>query len=346
MKALVWYGKNDVRYEDREVPQIEDDEILMRIAYAGICGAEMHIIEGRVDPLEINAGPPPQVFGHEFSGTVAKIGKKVSGYQEGDRVTAHPWGSCGGCDWCKRGEEHYCTNAFNVMTNSRGGAYAEYTVVKAKQVYILPGGISLKAAALTEPISIAVHAIDLCNIKTGYSVAVLGGGVIGLACLQVAQHAGAGLTIVSDPLETRLKVARELGADVIVNPGKEDLREAVMQATGNLGVDVCIEAAGVKSTCEQVVSLLKNCGSAVIVGATLKMTTEMSAFELCMRELTVRGSHWSPYSFGRTIGLMRKLRTDPLITHVFPFSEIEKALEVQRSRKGIKILLTLGGSGS
>lgn len=346
MKALVWYGKNDVRYEDKETPQIEDEEILIKIAYVGICGAEMHIIDGRVDPVAINTSPPPQVLGHEFSGTVAKIGKKVSGYKEGDKVTAHPWGSCGECYFCRRAQEHYCTNPFNLMTSPRGGAYAEYTVVKAKQVYKLPEEMSLKTAAFIEPVSIGVHAMDLSNIKTGYTVAILGGGTIGLACLQVAQHVGASFTILSDPVDSRLKIAKKLGADIVVNPTKESLKEIIMQATDSLGVDTCIEAAGVKFTCEETVSLTKNCGTIVIVGATLEMMIEMSPYEVCMRELTIRGSHWSPYSFIRTIGLMRKLKIDPLITHVFPFSEIQKALEVQRSRIGVKVLLTPDGYGS
>ncbi len=342
MKALVWYGKDDLRYEDRDIPQIAHDEILMKIAYAGICGAEMHIFEGRVDPATLHTAPPPAVLGHEFSGTVAKIGKEVSGYREGDPITAHPWGSCGECYFCNQAQEHFCTNAFNVMTNPRAGAYAEYTAVRAKRVYRLPPDMSLKIAALTEPISIALHAIDLANVRPGYTVAVLGGGTIGLCCLQVAQRAGASLTIVSDPVESRLKVARELGADIVVNPTKGSLKEVLMQATDNLGVDSCIEAAGVKTTCTEAVSLTKNCGTAVIVGATLDMNVDVDFFEMCGREITLRGSHWSPYSFTRAISLMKTMDLDRLVTHVFGFSEIQKALEVQRSQSGIKILLRPG----
>ena len=119
------------------------------------------------------------------------MGKKVSGFLEGEKVTAHPWGSCGKCDSCRQGQEHFCTNAFNVLTSPRGAAFAEYTVLKASQVYKLPEGLSLKAAALTEPFSIAMHAVDLADIRSGYTVAILGGGTIGLCCLQVAQRSGA-----------------------------------------------------------------------------------------------------------------------------------------------------------
>ncbi|UCB46819.1 MAG: alcohol dehydrogenase catalytic domain-containing protein [Spirochaetota bacterium] len=343
MKALVWYGKGEIRYEDKEVPELGDDEILVKIAFAGICGAEMHIIDGRVDPIAINAAPPPQVLGHEFSGTVAKAGKEVSGFREGEKVTAHPWGSCGKCYFCKQAQEHFCTNAFNVLTSPRGAAYAEYTVLKASQVYKLPEGVSLKSAALAEPFSIAIHAVDLSMIRSGYTVAILGGGTIGLCCLQIAQHSGAALTILSDPIESRLKVAKGLGADIVVNPTKENLKKAIKKATGDLGVDTCIEAAGIEATCRETVSLTKNCGTVVMVGANLEMMVEMSPFEIVMREVKVQGSHWSPYSFNRTLSMLNKLDTDSLITHIFPFSEVQKALEVHRNQEGIKILLTPDG---
>jgi len=336
VKCLVCYGNNDIRLEDREIPQVEDDEVLVKIAYAGICAYEMRMIQR----IPEEGASQPEVLGHEFSGTVAKMGKKVSGYQEGDRVTAHPLGGCGECYFCKRAQENFCTNGFNVLHVSRAGAFAEYTPVKAKQVYELPEGMSLETAALIEPVSIAVHAMDLSNIKAGYTVAVLGGGAVGLGCLQLAQHVGASLTILSDPVDPRLKVAKELGADFVVNPTKENLRDVVMKATDNLGVDTCIEAVGAKVTCQEAVSLTKNCGTVLIVGiAPAEARIELSPREIAVRELTVRGSEWSPYCFIRTIPLMKKLKIAPLITHVFSFSEIEKALEVQRNKEGIKILL-------
>ena len=141
MKALIWYGKDDIRFEDKEIPLIGDDEALIKIAYAGICGSDMHFLSGRYNEKFIR---PPQVIGHEFSGTIAKIGKNVSGYKIGDRVTAHPFGGCGECYFCKRAQENFCLNPFNVLSQPRAGAFAEYTVVKAKQLYKLPENISLK----------------------------------------------------------------------------------------------------------------------------------------------------------------------------------------------------------
>ena len=157
---------------------------------------------------------------------------------------------------------------------------------------------------------------------------------------------GSSLTILSDPLDSRLKTAKELGADIVINPTKENLKEVIKRATGDLGVDICIEAAGIEATCRETISLTKNCGTVVMVGANLEMMVEMSPFEIVMREIKVQGSHWSPYSFIRTLSLLKKVDTDSLITHVFPFSEVQKALEVHRAQEGIKILLTPGDQPS
>ena len=249
MKAVIWHGPGDVRYEEKAIPSICEDEVLIKVAYTGICGSEIHIIDGH---LPVSRIAPPQVLGHEFSGTIAQLGQNVTDFKIGDRVTAHPWVGCGECHYCRQAQEHFCTNPFNVLSNPRAGSWAEYTAVKAKQVYSLPQEMSLEIAALVEPFSIGLHAMDISNIRAGYSAVVLGAGVIGLACLQVAQRVGATLTIVSDLSDSRLELARKLGADIVVNPSRRNLRDAVLEATGGLGVHTCIEAVGVKATCEAV----------------------------------------------------------------------------------------------
>jgi 2-desacetyl-2-hydroxyethyl bacteriochlorophyllide A dehydrogenase len=333
----MWYGGDDLRYEDIPDPQISDDEVLIKIAYAGICGSEIHMLDG-VIPKEVIS--PPAILGHEISGTVAKVGKNVTEYRVGDRVTAHPWVGCGGCYFCKRAQENFCQNPSCFLLDPRGGAFAEYTPVEAKQVYKIPDDMSLKLAALVEPVSIAVHTIDLSRIKPGFSVAVLGSGTIGLACLILAQRAGASLTIISDLADWKLEIARKYGADIAVNPDKEDLKKAVMDATGGMGVDSCIEAVGVKATYETSISIIKNGGQVLAVGvARPDFRWEISPFEVLFRQIAIQGVFWSPYSFPRTLSLISKLDVEPLVTHTFHFQEIQKALAVQRKGEGIKVLL-------
>jgi 2-desacetyl-2-hydroxyethyl bacteriochlorophyllide A dehydrogenase len=334
MKAILHYGKDDVRFEERDIPKIEDDELLVRVEYSGICGSDMHVIHG-VFPEEDKY--LPKIPGHEFSGRVAGIGARVVGYKEGDCITAHPFTGCGQCYWCKQAQEIFCLNPYTVVR--AGGAWAQYTVVKAKQAYKMPGDMCLKRGALVEPASIAIYAMDFSGIRSGAAVVILGGGIIGLLCLQVAQHVGAAMTILSDPVESRLEAAKALGADLVINPEKEDLKAAVLKATIGMGVDACIEAAGSKQTIEAGISILKNNGTIVIVGITPQnMKVEVRPYEIFSKQLRITGSNWSAYSFNRTIEMMKKLNTDGLITHTFPLEDVQRALEVQRRREGIKVM--------
>ncbi len=334
MKALMWYGGWDVRYEDVDIPKVEDDEVLIKISHSGICGSEMHILGGRIDFI-----PPPTILGHEFSGTVAEVGKKVSGYTEGQKVTAHPFTGCGACYWCKNAKEHFCTDPFNVLTNPRAGGFAEYTIVKGKQVYAVPEEMSLLEAALIEPTSIAIHAMKQANIKPGSTVAVLGAGIIGLQCLQLAQHSGAGMTVLSDPFEKRRGIARKLGADITVDPIKESLVDVVMQATDGYGVDVVIEASGAVAANEAAVPILKNGGTIAIVGvAPNDYLLGVKPYEMMNREIKIHGSFWSPYSFSETIGIMPKIEAISLATHVLPLSQFQEAFKVQGTDDAVKVL--------
>jgi len=333
----MWYGKGEIKYEEKGIPEIENDEVLIKVAYVGICASDIHIMEGRLPERVIS---PPQILGHEFSGEVVRKGKEVRSLNEGDRVVVHPWGNCGECHFCRRGQENLCTNPFNIVTNPRTGAFAEYAIAKGKQVYKLPMNISLDIAALVEPTSIAVHAMDLSNIKPGFSVGILGGGMIGIRCLQLTQKMGASVIILSEPIKFRREIARQLGADIVLDPNEDDVGETIRDVTDGLGVDTCIEAVGTQETCQQAMRLVKNGGTVLIVGfAPLDARISISPYEIYRKELTIRGSFWSPYAFERSIQLIKRIETKSLITHTFRLGEVEKALEVYKSKKCIKILL-------
>ncbi len=342
MKCLVWYGDEGVKYEERPIPEILDDEILLKVAYAGICGSEMSIINGHFT----HGIQPPQILGHEFSGTVARIGRNVRGYTVGEKITAHPLAGCGECYFCKRAQEHYCLNPFTTITVKRAGAFAEYTPVKAKSVFKLPDWLPLKTAAMIEPISIAVHAFSLIHNKPGDTVVILGGGAIGMCCLLVATHFGAGTLILSDPIPHRRAMAKELGADIVVDPTREDLKKVVMDNTDGFGVDLCIEAAGQEATCTQVLAVTKNAGTVLIVGVVPPSKQIPISFgELNKREISLIGSNWSPYSFDRTISIMRKLNVDPIITHEYPLSEYRQAFAIQ-GKEGIRTVFRMSDQAS
>jgi len=333
MKALVWYGTNDIRYEEWPVPELGDDDVLLKVGFCGICGSEMSIIHG----INTHGAIPPKVLGHEFSGTIAAMGKSVKGYKIGERVTAHPHAGCGECYYCKRGQEGFCLNPFNFITSKESGAFSEFTKVKAKTLYRIPDWMSLKTASLVEPISIAVHALSLINFVPGDTVVILGGGTIGLACLLIMRSYGSGIIIVSDPVASRREAAKKFGADVVVDPIHENLEDIIKQQSDGFGFDLCIEAAGNEKTCGQAISLVKKSGTVLVVGvAPPDKLTPVSFCDINKREIKIVGSNWSPYSFDRTISIMKRFDPDPIITHQFRLDQIREALASQENKDALK----------
>lgn len=337
MRCAVWNGGSELEMEEREVPGVLGDEVLISVAYSGICGSDMHIIDGGLSTASL---PPPRVLGHEFSGVVQEVGPAVKGFSNGDRVVAHPNGPCGSCYFCRGGMENFCTDMFSVFKNPTGGSFADYVVVKARQLYHLPDGVLMRDGALVEPAAIAVHCLDRAELKPGQSVLIIGGGPIGQLTLQVARMQGASKIILSEPEEGRRVVAKACGADHVVDPLVDDLPAIVRDLTKGLGVDVCIEAVGNPSAIEQAVGLIRNAGRLVIVGwAPRTASISLSPYEMYRRELDIRGSFFSPYSFDRTISLLPRLILDPLVTHCFALTEINRALKAHRNHEGVKVLL-------
>lgn len=337
MKCAVWTGADNVEVQERPVPEVSDDEILVSVAYAGICGSDMHILRGGL-PVEVLA--PPRILGHEFSGVVERVGRQVKAFKRGDRVVAHPNAPCGECTFCRMGAENHCIGQYSIITGPKGGAFAEYIVVKGRQTYHLPDHVPLKEAALVEPTAIALHCVDRAQIKPGERVVILGGGPIGLLCLQLARLAGASTLILSEPDQGRRHAGECMGADVVVDPLKEDLADIVREATAGMGVDVAIEAVGAPKVIEQGVELVRNGGRLMIVGWPPRTSTvNLHPYQIYRRELDIRGSYFSPYSFQRAINLIPRLDLAPFLTHCFRLAEAPQAFNAQKSRTGLKILI-------
>lgn len=337
MKSAVWIGKGEVKIEEMPVPQPEDDEVLIHVSYTGICASDIHIIEGGLPRTVVT---PPRIIGHEFSGVVEGCGWKVKGLQKGDKVVAHPNAPCGACYSCREGEENLCTDVFSVIRGPGQGSFAEYIVVKGRQTYHIPEEISLKDAALVEPTAIALHCVDRAEIRAGQTVVVIGGGPIGLLTMQVARLAGASKLILSEPVAFKRDVAQTLGADIVVDPATQELPKVIQEVTGGLGVDVCIEAVGAPEAIEQGFGLIRDHGRLVIVGwppSTASIT--ISPFQIYRRELEIRGSFFSPYSFQRAIRILPRLVLQPLVTHCFELTQIDQALEVVKTGRGLKVML-------
>ena len=342
MKAAIRNEAGKLEVQDIPEPEMRPDRVKVKIAYCGICGSELHSIDpeyiARRAPMPqrpAGAGPPrPRVGGHEASGTVAEIGSDVKGFEVGQKVAMNFRSYCGSCYYCRNGMEHYCQAVIPAT-----GSYAEYAVYHKSAVYALPENVTLEQGALLEPVSVAVHAIDLANIKPGGSVAILGAGPIGLLLQEVAILSGAAKVLVSEPVESRRKLAKQLGATVVVDPIKEDLDAAAKKLTDGRGFDTVLDASGKLAVAKQALSLADKCGT-IVWAAMYPNGAEVGVPPSMMydKELTIRGVFVSPYTFPRALAMLPILNLEPLIS-IMPIEQIDEAFHGLLAGKGVKVLI-------
>jgi len=332
MKAAVWKALNDLRVEDVPEPNLrKSDQIKVKIAFCGICGSDLHTVAGRL----AFAPKPPALIGHEATGTIIEVGSDVSRYKPGQRVALNFMGYCQSCYYCRNGMEHLCEKPF---WSAR--SFAEYAIFPERSAYLLPDDITFEEGTFTEPVSTCLHGIDLANIYPGSTVAILGAGPIGLLLLQLAIRAGASKTLVSEPEATRRKVAKQLGADVVVDPLNENLESISKQLTDSRGFDTVIETSGNLQVAKQAVFLADNCGT-ILWFATYLADSEIgiAPYYLYSKELTIRHIKMSPYTFPRAVSLLSKLQLKSLISDIIHLDEINKGFDLCRAGKAIKVLV-------
>jgi len=335
MRAAVMRGIGNLNVEDYPEPKTGPNEIKVKVAYCGICGTDPENLEGRFGLVPPEAYKEPRILGHEASGTIVEVGSNIKSYQVGQRVACNFLSHCGACYYCRNKMEHFCRR----MTRATG-AFAEYAVYPEGAVYALPDDISLEIGALLEPLSVAVHAVDLANVHPGCSVAISGAGPIGLLCMEVALRAGATRMLVSEPIAEKRELAKKLGADVVVDPFNEDLEEIGRKLTDGRGFDTVIEASGSLAAAKQAISMADNCGT-ILWAAVYPKDAEIGIppFYMYAKELTIRSIFVSPYSFPRAMNLLSKLELKPIITHIIPLEEINKGFEIHKEGKSVKILI-------
>ena len=341
MKCITWHGERDLRYGNRIIPDLNEDEVLVKIAYTGICGSDIHLIHnGKLNGKKVEN---PIVLGHEYSGIVEEVGCAVETVVPGDKVIGNPIAPCGECHYCRNGMENMCTNPFAIITPPGGvrdrqpGAFSQYIRMKGKQLYKIPDDISLKHAALIEPVTIAIHSVDKAQMKSGETVVIVGGGPIGLLILQVARLCGAGKVILSEPQEVRRKLALKLGADIVVNPYKDNLTDVVIKETENRGTEICFEATGVPNLIKDCFSLLAHEGRLIQVGfPEVTETVPIFPFQFYRYEIEYKGVQLAPYCYDRAIRLMNRLDIESMISHCLPLKSFIEALAL---KDAIKILL-------
>jgi len=341
MKAQLFYGPGDVRFEETDVPMIGPGEALVKIKSALTCGSDLKTYK-RGHPTMIVDG---SVFGHEWAGDIVELGSGVEDFSIGDRIVAVNSVPCFRCYYCKLERFSMCEN---LIYNN--GAYAQYIKIPADILSIntlkIPDDIDYSAAALLEPLACAVHGIDESNITEGDMVAVNGAGPIGLFFVALAKLKGA-IVISSDLSDERLKVAKELGADFTVNATKvDDQVQTVKELTdGSRGVDVAIEATGFPKVWEMTILMARKGGTVNLFGGCASGTTiTINTQLLHYSELTIKGVyHHTPYYVRKAFKLIEKelIDTSKFITSDMPLERLVDALELMGQQKGIKYNITL-----
>src|SRR5436305_681426 len=243
MNALLLKQYMHLEMVEMPVPGIGPDDVLVRVRACGICGSDVHGMDGKTGHRI-----PPLVMGHEAAGEVVETGANVADLHAGDRVTFDSTVYCGRCFHCTRGEANLCDNR-EVLGGSPGpyrrhGAFAEYVSVPRRIMYRLPENLSFQQAALIEAVSVAVHAVNITPVRLGDAALVVGSGMIGLLTIQAVRRAGCSRVIAVDPDDSRLQLARELGATGAVNPKSGDAAAAIRDMTDGRGADLALECVG------------------------------------------------------------------------------------------------------
>ncbi|MHC4571567.1 MAG: galactitol-1-phosphate 5-dehydrogenase [Planctomycetota bacterium] len=321
MKALVLKEYNNFVYEDMPQPEIAPDDVLIQVKACGICGSDVHGMDGST-----GRRLPPIVMGHEAAGIIADLGKNVKNWKKGDRVTFDSTVSCGCCHFCRKGQINLCDNRRVLGVSCENyrchGAFAEYVAVPQQILYRLPEGLSFEQATLVEPLSVAVHAVGRTPISLNDTAVVVGSGMVGLLVIQALRAAGCGNIIAVDIDQTRLDLACKLGANVGLKSDDCNVTEEVLKLTGNLGADIAFEVVGITPTITTAIAVLRKGGSLALVG-NLSPTVDWPLQAIVTREISVYGSCISCGEYPACLEMMARgaINVDALISAIVPLAE-------------------------
>lgn len=336
MKAALLYGVGQsLRVEEYPVPKIGSDEVLVKVRAAGICGTDLHIIDG-----EFKLDKIPLVMGHEISGDIAGIGEMVSGFSVGDRVLVAPTG-CGRCGFCIEGRDNLCESQESIGLKTDGG-FAQYVCVPGSNLVMIPNGVSYDEAAISaDSLATPFHAVRHLGVRVGDSIAIYGVGGLGMNAVQVAKLVGARVIAV-DIFDEKLEVARELGADEVVNAKMTNAPDKVKELSGG-GTDFALEVVGSKTTVEQALHSVRKGGKVGIIGGSNESFCS-NIRHVLWKGLTITGCFGSLRSeFPVFLELVRegKINLKRMITHSFSLDDAQLAVKTLRERIGNPIRIVI-----
>lgn len=336
MTALVMTEPGCVRQETRPIPEEAPGTVLVRVAYLGVCGSDLELLDGTSFYIQQGMNRYPLVFGHEYSGVVEAVGAGVSGFEPGDRVVGITIVSCGACRWCMRGKRRLCENFAEVGLWGHEGAASEYFRAPVRALAKIGTGLGLKEAALVEPSSTAVHAAERVDFGVYDRVAVIGTGTLGLVTVQIAKAAGAEVHAIGVE-EDGLRLAAEMGADRSLRPEEAE----------NGAYSVVVEASGAVAAFESVPRLLERGGRAALVGVVNEPTRDFVPSFVNLNDQDLLGIFAGSDHYDQTLNLFASGKVSPeaLIDRVVPAADVAEAFEamVAGGRSRPKILMEFAG---
>lgn len=325
--------------EDLPIPQIQDDEVLIKVHCTAICGTDLHILSW--DDWSQKHVKVPVIPGHETAGDIIAVGKNVRERKVGDRVSCESHIPCNSCFFCKNEMPHICQN-MELFGISVPGAFAEYAKIRWDSTFLLEDDISYETACMFEPMGAGVHGVEAAEVE-GKTVLISGCGPIGLTAISASKTFGARMVIACDLLDARLQDARDMGADVTINSGSCDLPAEVRRLTDGLGVDAAIDITGVGAAIQNSLRSVRAAGTLVCVGLPGKPVELDLTNDLIYREIKMTGISgrkiWDTWTDFAKVMKGPYFKLDKVIGERFPMREIDRALEKIASGASGKMLL-------
>lgn len=345
MRAQVFYEAKTMRMEEKQIPQLRDDELLVRVKVCAICGSDMAYYYGN-SPLGTADGKGPLVLGHEISGEVVEMGAQAAAFfRKGDRIAVNPVQQCNSCEYCLRGEINVCEHPETVGVSVDGGM-AEYVKLRYTHACRLPDSVSFEEGALVEPLACAVHGMERLDVKLGQDVVIFGPGPIGLMMVQLAKASGAGRVVMVGRRDYPLRMALQLGADFVVNTSDAasefyapEIRAAVLEKLGRLAPRAIVMTSNVAAI-ESALAVTGPRSTLVCFGLPGdKDVLRVPMLDAVTMERTIKGSSLAPFVWDDVMRIIAagQVQLKPLITHRFPLEEAEAGVRFMKEGREDKI---------
>ena len=326
MLAAVMYGARDVRLEQRPIPKVGPEEVLVKIVAIGVCGSDVHFYwDGRIGKRVVRK---PMILGHESAGIVVAVGENVTLVKVGDRVALEPGIPCRRCSYCKTGHYNLCPDVAFMAAPHTDGAMREYFKTPEDLLFKLPDNMSFEDGTLVEPLSVGVYAARRGRIVPGDRVVILGAGTIGLMVLQAVKVYGAARRVVIDLQADRLEMAKKLGATEVINPREQDPDKIIEELMPG-GCDVVMEAAGAVPTIQMATRLVRKGGRIVFLGMPGVDEVPVNMLDIIVKEVDVMGMFRYNNVYGEAVRMISEglVEVRSLHTHTYPLEQAAEAIE-------------------